>query len=138
MCLVLPGMLMRSSDLSCKLQTLTTRPVRYKLGPRAQLACSLWGLPDTWQPCQHAKKPSYRFTHLLLPAGPGIVGAGTNNARLAGILRSLGSYYYKEPTLLLLVRLAQGLVHLGKGLASLAPAHADGTLVSGEPRPQKE
>ena len=34
----------------------------------------------------------------------GIVGAGTNNARLAGILRNLSSYYYKEPTLLYLVR----------------------------------
>lgn len=61
----------------------------------------------------------------------GIVGAGTNNARLAGMLRGLSSYYYKEPTLLLLVRLAQGLVHLGKGLLTLAPARADGTLVSG-------
>ena len=33
----------------------------------------------------------------------GIVGAGTNNARLAGMLRNLSSYYYKEPTLLYLV-----------------------------------
>ena len=62
------------------------------------------------------------------------MGAGTNNARLAGMLRGLSSYYYKEPTLLLLVRLAQGLIHLGKGLLTLAPARADGTLVSGMPR----
>lgn len=62
----------------------------------------------------------------------GIVGAGTNNARLAGILRGLSSYYYKEPTLLLLVRLAQGLVHLGKGLLTLAPTRLDGQLVSGD------
>ena len=48
------------------------------------------------------------------------------------MLRGLSSYYYKEPTLLLLVRLAQGLVHLGKGLLTLAPARADSTLVSGE------
>ena len=48
------------------------------------------------------------------------------------MLRGLSSYYYKEPTLLLLVRLAQGLVHLGKGLLTLAPSRADGTLVSGE------
>lgn len=71
--------------------------------------------------------------HPVCPAVcAGLVGAGTNNARLAGVLRGLSSYYYKEPTLLLLVRLAQGLVHLGKGLLTLAPARADGTLVSGE------
>ncbi|KAK9903923.1 hypothetical protein WJX75_000553 [Coccomyxa subellipsoidea] len=61
----------------------------------------------------------------------GIIGAGTNNARLAGMLRSLGSYYYKEPTLLFLVRVAQGLVHMGKGLLNLAPIHTDGHLLSG-------
>jgi 26S proteasome regulatory subunit N1 len=33
--------------------------------------------------------------------------AGTNNARLAGMLRNLASYYYKEPTLLFMVRIAQ-------------------------------
>ncbi len=60
-----------------------------------------------------------------------MIGAGTNNARLAGMLRGLGSYYYKEPTLLFLVRTAQGLVHLGKGLLNLAPMHTDGQLVSG-------
>lgn len=37
----------------------------------------------------------------------GLVGAGTNNARLAGILRQLSAYYFKEPTLLFLVRVAQ-------------------------------
>eukprot|EP00887_Chlorella_sp_A99_P000106 scaffold16.g106.t1 len=61
----------------------------------------------------------------------GIIGAGTNNARLAGLLRSLSSYYYKEPTLLFLVRVAQGLVHMGKGLLTLSPFHSDGALLSG-------
>eukprot|EP00879_Flechtneria_rotunda_P023735 GHRR01025127.1.p1 GENE.GHRR01025127.1~~GHRR01025127.1.p1 ORF type:complete len:652 (+),score=250.63 GHRR01025127.1:1606-3561(+) len=61
----------------------------------------------------------------------GIVGAGTNNARLAGILRSLASYYYKEPTLLFLVRVAQGLAHMGKGLVGLSPYHTDKQLLSG-------
>ncbi|CAK0782745.1 hypothetical protein CVIRNUC_005940 [Coccomyxa viridis] len=62
----------------------------------------------------------------------GLIGAGTNNARLAGMLRGLSSYYYKEPTLLFLVRVAQGLVHMGKGLLNLAPKHADGNLLSGQ------
>ncbi|KAI8473352.1 MAG: 26S proteasome regulatory complex [Monoraphidium minutum] len=61
----------------------------------------------------------------------GIVGAGTNNARLAGILRGLSSYYYKEPTLLYLVRTAQGLVHMGKGLLGLSPFHTERQLLSG-------
>lgn len=70
---------------------------------------------------------------MTLRAAPcaGIIGAGTNNARLAGLLRGLASYYYKEPTLLFLVRAAQGLVHAGKGLLNLAPTHTDGHLVSG-------
>lgn len=61
----------------------------------------------------------------------GIVGAGTNNARLAGMLRNLSSYYYKEPTLLYLVRTAQGLVHMGKGLLGLSPYHTERQLLSG-------
>lgn len=62
----------------------------------------------------------------------GIIGAGTNNARLAGILRNLSSYYYKDPTMLFLVRVAQGLVYMGKGLMTLNPYHTDGQLLSGE------
>ena len=61
----------------------------------------------------------------------GIVGGGTNNARLAQLLRGLGSYYYKEPTMLFLVRIAQGLVHMGKGLFTLNPYHTDNQLASG-------
>jgi 26S proteasome regulatory subunit N1 len=60
----------------------------------------------------------------------GFIGAGTNNARLAGLLRSLSSYYYKEPALLFLVRVAQGLVHMGKGLLGASPFHSDGLLAS--------
>jgi hypothetical protein len=62
----------------------------------------------------------------------GLVGAGTNNARLATILRNLSSYYYKEPTLLFLVRVAQGLVHMGKGLVGLSPYHTERQLLSGK------
>lgn len=61
----------------------------------------------------------------------GIIGAGTNNARLAGLLRNLSSYYYKEPTLLFLVKVAQGLVHCGKGLIGINPFHTDRQLLSG-------
>ncbi|EFN83314.1 26S proteasome non-ATPase regulatory subunit 2 [Harpegnathos saltator] len=51
----------------------------------------------------------------------GLVGAGTNNARLATMLRQLAAYYAKHPSHLFLVRISQGLVHLGKGTLSLSP-----------------
>ena len=37
----------------------------------------------------------------------GLVGAGTNNARLAQMLRQLAVYYYKEPDCFFIVRVAQ-------------------------------
>uniref|UniRef100_A0A061RYU3 26S proteasome non-ATPase regulatory subunit 2 homolog n=1 Tax=Tetraselmis sp. GSL018 TaxID=582737 RepID=A0A061RYU3_9CHLO len=61
----------------------------------------------------------------------GIMGAGTNNARMAGMLRNLSSYYAKEPSHLFMVRIAQGLVHMGKGLLTLSPFHTDRQLLSG-------
>jgi 26S proteasome regulatory subunit N1 len=60
----------------------------------------------------------------------GIIGAGTNNARIAGMLRNLSSYYYKDPSLLFCVRIAQGLVHMGKGLLTLNPYHSDRFMLS--------
>lgn len=60
----------------------------------------------------------------------GLIGAGTNNARIAGMLRNLSSYYYKDACLLFCVRIAQGLVHLGKGLLTLNPYHSDRFLLS--------
>jgi hypothetical protein len=35
----------------------------------------------------------------------GLIGAGTNNARIAGMLRNLSSYYYKDSSLLFCVML---------------------------------
>jgi 26S proteasome regulatory subunit N1 len=37
----------------------------------------------------------------------GLVGAGTNNARLAQMLRQLAAYYHREPNTLFMVRIAQ-------------------------------
>ncbi|WJX96888.1 26S proteasome non-ATPase regulatory subunit 2 A [Trifolium repens] len=60
----------------------------------------------------------------------GLIGAGTNNARIAGMLRNLSTYYYKETNLLFCVQIAQGLVHLGKGLLTLNPYHSDRFILS--------
>ena len=47
-----------------------------------------------------------------------------------GMLRNLSSYYFKDAPGLHLVRVAQGLLHAGKGLVTLSPHHADRTLLS--------
>lgn len=60
----------------------------------------------------------------------GMVGAGTNNARLAQMLRQLAGYYQKEPDCLFMVRIAQGLVHMGKGTIGINPFHSDRSLMS--------
>lgn len=60
----------------------------------------------------------------------GLVGAGTNNARLAQLLRQLASYYIKSPDTLFMVRIAQGLLHLGKGTLTLTPFNIERSIIS--------
>ncbi len=60
----------------------------------------------------------------------GLLGAGTNNARLAQLLRQLASYYHREPECLFMVRIAQGLLHMGKGTLSINPFHTDRQVLS--------
>merc|ERR1712117_152414 len=60
----------------------------------------------------------------------GLIGAGTNNARLAATLRQLAQYHAKDSNNLFMVRIAQGLVHMGKGTMSLNPYHSDHQLLS--------
>ena len=60
----------------------------------------------------------------------GLIGAGTNNSRLEGNLRYLAAYYANNPDQLFVVRIAQGLIHLGKGLMGLNPLHSDKFLFS--------
>ncbi|KAI4205729.1 MAG: hypothetical protein LQ350_000226 [Teloschistes chrysophthalmus] len=60
----------------------------------------------------------------------GMLGAGTNNARLAQLLRQLASYYHRDQNSLFMVRIAQGLVHMGKGTMSINPFHTDRQVLS--------
>lgn len=55
----------------------------------------------------------------------GIIGAGTNNARLAKLLRDLAIFHYKDANCLFMVRIAQGLTHLGKGTLTMSPFNSD-------------
>merc|ERR1712244_7818 len=60
----------------------------------------------------------------------GIIGAGTNNARIARMLRDLTEYYGKEANHLYIIRIAQGLIHLGKGLLTVKCFHSDRFLLN--------
>jgi len=61
----------------------------------------------------------------------GIVSAGTNNSRVAGLLRQLSEFYSKEAGHIFCVRIAQGLLHMGKGLMTINPFHSDMMLLNG-------
>ncbi|TAQ85936.1 hypothetical protein B7494_g5747 [Chlorociboria aeruginascens] len=60
----------------------------------------------------------------------GLLGAGTNNARLAQLLRQLASYYHRDADSLFMVRIAQGLLHMGKGTLTINPFHTDRQVLS--------
>jgi 26S proteasome regulatory subunit N1 len=60
----------------------------------------------------------------------GVVSAGTNNSRVAGLLRQLSDFYSKEASHIFCVRIAQGLLHMGKGLITINPFHSDRMLLN--------
>lgn len=82
---------------------------------------------DTLSKLSHDSDPEVSHNAIF---AMGIVGSGTNNARLANMLRQLAQYYHKDANNLFMVRLAQGLVHLGKGTLTLSPYHSDRMLMS--------
>eukprot|EP01126_Amoeba_proteus_P027761 TRINITY_DN2749_c0_g2_i2.p1 TRINITY_DN2749_c0_g2~~TRINITY_DN2749_c0_g2_i2.p1 ORF type:complete len:727 (+),score=165.99 TRINITY_DN2749_c0_g2_i2:244-2181(+) len=81
---------------------------------------------DTLSKISHDHDPECAFGAIF---SLGLIGAGTNNSRIAQMLRGLASYYHKESNHLFMVRLAQGLLHMGKGTITLNPFHADRTLL---------
>jgi len=82
---------------------------------------------DTLSKFSHDADPEVAQNSIF---GLGLIGAGTNNARLAATLRQLAQYHAKEQNNLFMVRIAQGLVHLGKGTLTLNPFHSDRGLMS--------
>ncbi|KAL7554779.1 hypothetical protein ACHAWF_018316 [Thalassiosira exigua] len=61
----------------------------------------------------------------------GLTSAGTNNSRVAGLLRQLSEFYSKEAGHVFCVRIAQAMLHMGKGLLTLNPVHSDRMITSG-------
>lgn len=82
---------------------------------------------DTLSKFSHDVDPEVAHNAIF---GLGLIGAGTNNARLGAILRQLAQYHAKDQNNLFMVRIAQGLVHLGKGTLTLNPFHSDRQLMS--------
>jgi len=82
---------------------------------------------DTLSKFSHDSDPEVAHNAIF---AMGIAGAGTNNARLAAMLRQLAQYHQKDANNLFMVRLAQGLTHLGKGTLTLSPYHFDRSLLS--------
>ena len=60
----------------------------------------------------------------------GLVSSGSNHSRVGGLLRSLAAYYAEDSNPLFMVRVAQGLLHLGKGLISLDPIYSHKLLIN--------
>ncbi|CXH92729.1 26S proteasome regulatory subunit RPN1, putative [Plasmodium berghei] len=60
----------------------------------------------------------------------GFVGAGTNNSRIAILLRQLSTFYYKDPNATFVIRLAQGLLYMGKGLLTINPLHSNRSIIN--------
>ena len=59
---------------------------------------------DTLSKFSHDSDPEVAYTAIF---AMGLIGAGTNNARLAGLLRQLAQFYCKDQNSLYMVRIAQ-------------------------------
>ncbi|KFA61939.1 hypothetical protein S40285_02837 [Stachybotrys chlorohalonatus IBT 40285] len=82
---------------------------------------------DTLSRYSHDNDPEVAINAIF---AMGMLGAGTNNARLAQLLRHLASYYHRDQDALFMVRIAQGLLHMGKGTMSINPFHTDRQVLS--------
>ncbi|SBS81988.1 26S proteasome regulatory subunit RPN1, putative (RPN1) [Plasmodium ovale curtisi] len=60
----------------------------------------------------------------------GFVGAGTNNSRIAILLRQLSAFYCKDANATFVVRLSQGLLYMGKGLLTINPLHSNRSIIN--------
>ncbi|KAJ4957605.1 hypothetical protein NE237_024716 [Protea cynaroides] len=88
----------------------------------------LWLLDSSAFPTQRLSHDTDLEVAMAAIISLGLIGAGTNNDRIARMLRNLSRYYYKAVGLLFCVRIAQSLVHLGKGLLTFALYHSNRLL----------
>jgi len=119
------------------LHTLLTKDDAAKSGKRGvPLALALLSVSDPQMPVvENLSKLSHDSdvaTAQAATMGLGIVSAGSNNARVATLLRALSGYYSKDKdhNHLFVVRIAQGLLHLGKGHITLSPRLMDNAVLN--------
>jgi 26S proteasome regulatory subunit N1 len=60
----------------------------------------------------------------------GLVSSGTNHSRVGGLLRNLAAYYSEDTNPLFMIRISQGLLHMGKGLLTLNPIYSHNQLLN--------
>jgi 26S proteasome regulatory subunit N1 len=85
------------------------------------------GVMDTLSKLSHDQDTQVAQSAVL---ALGLIGAGTNNSRIAGLLRQLSSYYGNDAGTLFVVRIAQGLLHAGKGTIALNPFYNDRLIMN--------
>jgi 26S proteasome regulatory subunit N1 len=79
------------------------------------------------------QKPAYDSdTDLACKAilAMGLIAVGTNYTRLADLFGKLADYYYKEPQLLLCIRLAQDFLYMGKIISLLVRVCSQSTHIT--------
>ncbi len=62
--------------------------------------------------------------------GLGLISAGTNNSRLGTNLRKMAASYSEDQSILPIIRIAQGMLNMGKGALTLNPIMSNGLLVN--------
>ncbi|KAK1936383.1 putative proteasome 26S regulatory subunit [Babesia divergens] len=59
----------------------------------------------------------------------GIVGCGTNNSRIAVLLQNMSRSHSSDGTMIFVIRVAAGLLHMGKGTTTISSLHSEGFLI---------
>lgn len=59
----------------------------------------------------------------------GLLSAGTQNSRAIGILHQLEVFHKANPSVTMLLQIAEGMTHLGQGLMTLSPTYGDSMLI---------
>ncbi|EEU40898.1 uncharacterized protein NECHADRAFT_66474 [Fusarium vanettenii 77-13-4] len=72
----------------------------------------------------HYGEPNIRKA---VPLAMGLISPSNPQMKL---LRQLASYYHRDQDALFMVRIAQGLLHMGKGTLSISPFHTDRQVLS--------
>eukprot|EP00768_Dysnectes_brevis_P002752 gnl/Dysnectes_brevis/2025_a2335_1736.p1 GENE.gnl/Dysnectes_brevis/2025_a2335_1736~~gnl/Dysnectes_brevis/2025_a2335_1736.p1 ORF type:complete len:1034 (-),score=319.11 gnl/Dysnectes_brevis/2025_a2335_1736:152-3253(-) len=126
------GPLMRAS-----LRRLIDRIIQFgseqaKRAAPLSLAVTSLGVPDVdtvecLSRAAHSQDESQSFNAIM---GLGLVGAGTNNSRVASRLRSLLSYHSTSEIHIFAIKVALGFLHMGKGTATIQVVHSGGRVIS--------